>query len=76
MLPFYHSGMGRVLPKHGRVPRAGQRVVVTLGEPVPLDDLAPGCLGPDAALPEVRSLSPSVCASEMFGRFRAKSGFM
>ena len=53
MLPLYHSGMGNVLPKHGRVPRAGQRVAVLVGEPVPLDDLAPRCLGPDAALPQV-----------------------
>ena len=53
MLPLYHSGMGHVLPKHGRVPRVGQRVTVLVGEPVPLDDLAPRCLGPDAALPQV-----------------------
>ena len=53
MLPLYHSGMGHVLPKHGRVPRVGQRVAVLVGEPVPLDDLAPRCLGPDAALPQV-----------------------
>ncbi|KAK9831538.1 hypothetical protein WJX81_006941 [Elliptochloris bilobata] len=62
VLPFYHSGMGRVLPKHGRVPRAGQRVAVLLGDPVPLDDLAPRCLGPDVALPQVwREIAQRVC---------------
>ena len=37
VLPFYHSGMGRVLPKHKWVPRVGQSVTVAIGQPVNLD---------------------------------------
>jgi len=58
VLPFYHSGMGRVLPRHGRVPRAGQAVVALVGEPVPLGDLAPRCLGPEHVLPQARRAAP------------------
>lgn len=43
VLPFYHSGMGRVLPRNGRVPRAGQRVDVAVGEPIHMEDLAVRC---------------------------------
>lgn len=43
MLPFYHSGMGRVVPRRARLPRAGHRVSVLVGEPVDLDDLVGGC---------------------------------
>ena len=39
VLPFYHSGMGRVLPRHGRLPRAGHSVAVVVGQPVDLADL-------------------------------------
>ena len=39
MLPFYHSGMGPVLPRHGRLPRAGHSVAVVVGQPIDLADL-------------------------------------
>lgn len=44
MLPFYHSGMGRVLPRGGRVPRVGRRVSVVVGRPIELTDLAARCV--------------------------------
>ena len=43
VLPFYHSGMGSVLPRKGRFPRVGQTVVVTVGRPIYMDDLAARC---------------------------------
>ena len=43
VLPFYHSGMGRILPRKGRVPRAGQEVKVAVGEPIEMKDLALRC---------------------------------
>lgn len=43
VLPFYHSGMGDILPKGGRVPRVGQVAHVTVGTPVDLTDLTPRC---------------------------------
>ena len=43
MLPFYHSGMGRILPKGAVIPRSGQTVHVTFGEPVELRDLTKKC---------------------------------
>ncbi len=43
VLPFYHSGMGAVLPEHGRIPRVGKRVTVTVGEPVDVSDLTCRC---------------------------------
>jgi hypothetical protein len=39
VLPFYHSGMGPVLPRHGRLPRAGHSVSVVVGQPIDLADL-------------------------------------
>jgi monolysocardiolipin acyltransferase len=38
VVPLAHSGMQKVLPRGGRVPRAGQRVRVAVGEPL---DLSP-----------------------------------
>ena len=43
VLPFYHSGMGRIMPKGGRIPRAGNRVSVLVGAPVELSDLTCRC---------------------------------
>jgi len=43
ILPFYHSGMARVMPEHGRVPRVGQTVAVTVGEPIDVSDLTCQC---------------------------------
>lgn len=43
MLPFSHSGMGRVLPRQGRVPRVGRHVAVAVGPPIPMHDLAARC---------------------------------
>lgn len=42
-MPFYHSGMARVMPEHGRLPRVGQTVAVTVGEPVDVSDLTCQC---------------------------------
>lgn len=39
VLPFYHSGMGRVMPKKAVVPRPGHSVHVVVGQPVELSDL-------------------------------------
>lgn len=39
VLPFYHSGMGAVLPKRTRRPRTGHDVRVVVGQPVELADL-------------------------------------
>ena len=43
VLPFYHSGMGRVLPKGSVVPRAGHDVHVEIGDPVDLTDVLHRC---------------------------------
>lgn len=43
MLPFYHSGMGRVLPKHAILPRTGNDIAVVVGEPLDLSDLTCRC---------------------------------
>lgn len=39
VLPFYHSGMGHVMPKRAVVPRPGSRVHVVVGQPVDISDL-------------------------------------
>ena len=44
IVPFYHSGMARIMPEHGRIPRVGQTVAVTVGEPI-------GCVRPDLPVP-------------------------
>eukprot|EP00887_Chlorella_sp_A99_P007893 scaffold20.g7893.t1 len=46
VLPFYHSGMGRVLPKRGRLPRAGNHVHVVVGQPLDLRDVTCRCNQP------------------------------
>ncbi len=38
VMPFYHSGMHRVLPIGARVPRWGQEVVVRFGSPTVIDE--------------------------------------
>lgn len=43
VLPFYHSGMGRVMPKKAVVPRPGHSVHVVVGQPVELSDLTCRC---------------------------------
>lgn len=43
MLPFYHTGMGDVMPYQARLPRWGHNVTVTFGDPVQLDDLTCKC---------------------------------
>jgi monolysocardiolipin acyltransferase len=43
VLPFYHSGMGDVLPRKKRIPRPGNTVVVQVGDPVDLAQLATKC---------------------------------
>lgn len=43
VLPYYHSGMGAVMPYKGRFPRMGHNVIVTFGEPLDLKDLTCKC---------------------------------
>jgi hypothetical protein len=43
VLPFYHSGMGEVMPKHAALPRPGKQVTVVVGQPVELADLTCNC---------------------------------
>lgn len=43
MLPFYHSGMGHVLPKGSIVPRYGNDIYVEVGDSVYLRDVLPRC---------------------------------
>jgi len=43
ILPFYHSGMGRILPKGGRLPRAGKQIKIYVGNAIPMEDLAERC---------------------------------
>lgn len=43
VVPFYHSGMGRVMPEHGRIPRVGRQVDITIGVPMDVSDLACRC---------------------------------
>ncbi len=45
VIPFYHSGMAQIMPEHGRIPRVGQTVAVTVGEPIDLSDLTCECSG-------------------------------
>ncbi len=32
VVPFYHSGMGRILPMHSFIPRAGNVLEIAIGE--------------------------------------------
>lgn len=43
VLPWYHSGMGDVMPKGARIPRAGHAVHVVVGQPLHLDDVLCRC---------------------------------
>ena len=43
VLPYYHSGMGAVMPYKAIVPRVGHNVTITFGEPVELDDVTCNC---------------------------------
>lgn len=43
MLPFYHAGMGAVMPYKARLPHFGHNVTVTLGDPLDLSDLVCNC---------------------------------
>jgi monolysocardiolipin acyltransferase len=43
VLPFYHSGMGRVMPRRARVPRVGNDIDVIVGDTINMDDLAARC---------------------------------
>jgi monolysocardiolipin acyltransferase len=43
VLPFYHSGMGDVMPRGGRIPRGKREIHVAVGTPVELNDLAVRC---------------------------------
>ena len=43
VLPFHHSGMGRVLPKTKQVPRWGNQVSIAVGQPLDLADQLAAC---------------------------------
>ena len=43
IVPFYHSGMARIMPEHGRIPRVGQTVAVNVGKPIDVSDLTCQC---------------------------------
>ena len=43
VLPWYHSGMGDIMPKGARIPRVGHAVSVVVGEPLNLDDVICKC---------------------------------
>ncbi|KAK9815022.1 hypothetical protein WJX73_005063 [Symbiochloris irregularis] len=43
VLPFFHSGMGHVMPKGSVVPSVGKHVTVTVGQPLDVSDLTPLC---------------------------------
>ncbi|KAG2498619.1 hypothetical protein HYH03_003367 [Edaphochlamys debaryana] len=50
VLPFYHSGMGHVLPLSSRFFKAGHEVEVRIGEPVPISDVTCKCDSDDVAV--------------------------
>ena len=43
VLPFFHTGMGRVLPKTKQVPRWGNEISITVGQPLDLADQLAAC---------------------------------
>ncbi len=59
ILPFYHSGMARIMPEHGRIPRVGNQITVTVGEPVDMSDLTCRCGRKGAAQQEASALPAS-----------------
>lgn len=56
ILPFYHSGMGRVMPEHGRIPRVGRQVDITVGQPLDVSDLTCRCGQPGTDQKQARHL--------------------
>ena len=62
IVPFYHSGMARIMPEHGRIPRVGQTVAVTVGEPIDVSDLT--CQCHEAGNTQVRS-NALICSKIM-----------
>lgn len=62
VLPFYHSGMARVMPYRARLPQVGQRVHVLVGEPVQIEDVACNCNRAGVNQEEVRE-GPVLSAS-------------
>jgi len=43
VLPFYHLGMGRMMPRRARIPRFGNDIDVVVGDVIHMDDLAIRC---------------------------------
>lgn len=43
VLPFFHSNMASVLPIESKIPRIGNKVVVTIGHPLNLSDITCDC---------------------------------
>uniref|UniRef100_A0A0A8YVG9 Tafazzin family protein n=1 Tax=Arundo donax TaxID=35708 RepID=A0A0A8YVG9_ARUDO len=39
VIPFVHTGMQDIMPVGKRIPRAGKRVIVVVGDPINFDDL-------------------------------------
>lgn len=48
ILPFFHSGMSRVMPFKSSLPRVGQTVVVAVGQPLDLSHITCRCNQPGA----------------------------
>lgn len=46
VVPFYHSGMGVIQPRGSTFPNVGRQMHVTIGQPLPLDDLTCRCGAP------------------------------
>ena len=57
IIPFYHSGMARIMPEHGRIPRVGQTVAVTVGDPIDVSDLTCHCREGSTKVEALPSLS-------------------
>lgn len=58
VIPFYHRGMNRVLPKHGRIPRPGHKIHLKVGESIDLSHVCRKCAsvtqeGKEAAWKEI-----------------------
>jgi len=47
--------MGRVMPEHGRIPRLGQSVEITVGDPLDVSDLACRCGQPGVNQKQARA---------------------
>jgi hypothetical protein len=58
VVPFYHSGMGVIQPRGSTLPRAGQQLHVTIGQPLPLGDLTCRCGQPGEDQQQVRAALP------------------